>query len=100
MLPRRSPALKLWREAATLKGYAAGDFDDRAIDIACLVGGEPGVGIGDLLGPAETAHGYLLLDGSQHLLRYRVEDWRGDETRTDRVGADPLAAELARPGLD
>src|SRR5271169_4165568 len=86
--------------AATLNGYAAGDLDDRAVDIARLVGREPGVGIGDLFGPTEAAHGNLLLDRPQHLLRNRVEDLRGDEARTDRVGADAFAAELARPGLD
>src|SRR5271169_4130221 len=86
--------------AATLNGYAAGDLDDRAVDIARLVGREPGVGIGDLFGPPETAHGYLFLDRPQPFLRYRVEDRRGDETRTDRVGADALAAKLTRPGLD
>src|SRR5260370_41537742 len=100
MLRRVPPRLKRRRRGPTLNGHAAGDLDDRAVDIARLVGREPGIGVGDLFGPAETAHGHLLLDRPQYLLRYRVEDRRGDETRTDRVGADTLAAELARPGLD
>ena len=35
--------------------YAPGHFDDCAVDIARLVGGEPGVGVGDLFGSSEPA---------------------------------------------
>ena len=51
-------------------------------------------------GCAEPAHGHLVLDHPEHLVGHRRENGSVDVARADRVGADALAAELARPGLD
>src|SRR5205823_14064261 len=51
-------------------------------------------------GRAQTTHRHPLLDGPEDLVGDRVENGCFDETRTDRVRADALAAELARPRLD
>ena len=83
-----------------LERYAAGNLDHRAIDVTGFVGREPCVGVGDFLGCAEPAHRHSLFDRPQHFVGDGFENRRFDEAGTDRVCADALAAEFARPGLD
>src|SRR6185312_6990415 len=99
-LPSRAAPRAAPRTRIALDRDAARDFDDRAVDVGRLVRREPRVGVGDFLGTAEATHRHLVADQVQHLFRHRREDRRLDEARADRVGANALAAELARPGLD
>src|SRR5258708_20914820 len=81
------------------EGRAAGDLDDRAIDVAGLVGSKEGVGIGDLFRLRQAPQRHAIDHGLHYLLRDGFQDRCFDETPADRVGPAALAPPFPRPGF-
>ena len=65
----------------------------------CRVGGEPKIGISDILRSAEAAHRRMLLHGLTNLLWNSLDHFGRDESRRNGVGADLVSAKFSSPNF-
>ncbi|KAF4530878.1 hypothetical protein B566_EDAN018918 [Ephemera danica] len=84
---------------AASDGHATADFDHRAVDVAGLIAGQEGVGVGNVLRLAQPVQRHLFAHVVQHLLGNGVQDRRFYKTRRHGIDANALGPELAAPGL-